>query len=208
MLPDVNTEVYGAHRRPYPVIFIMLQKLTRDDWIKAGLKALARDGFTALKADTIAQQLAVSRGSFYWHFADVAAFEKAVMRRWRDVAADAVIRELERLNPASERLYHLSRLAFGADSALEISMRAWAASDTRARAVVRSVDKRRLAYLEAILRDGGVADDAVPPRALIIYWTYLGFVLSAQPVTGTARERLIDQLSAFGAGKAQLSPSS
>jgi len=181
----------------------MLQKLTSDAWIAAGLRALARDGFTALKADQIAKRLAVSRGSFYWHFADVAAFEAAVMKRWRDVAADAIIRDLESVEPASERLPHLLRLAFAADPALEIAMRAWAASDARARAMVRSVDKRRLAYLERLLRDAGVAAAHAPPRAQILYWTYLGFVLSAKPLTGAARERLIDQLAELGRGEAR-----
>ncbi len=176
----------------------MLGKLSRDDWIKAGLKALARDGFTALKADRMAKRLAVSRGSFYWHFVDVAAFQKAVMERWRDVAAEAVIRDLENLKPASERLRYLSRLAFGADPALEIAMRAWAASDSATRAIVHSVDKRRIAYLERILRDGGVGAYRVQARALIIYWTYLGFALSAKPVRGVARERLAEQLAELG----------
>lgn len=143
----------------------MLQKLSPEHWISAGLKALARNGFTALKADQIAKTLAVSRGSFYWHFADVAAFEKAVMQRWRDVTAEAIIRDLESVEPAGERLGRLLRLAFDTDTALEIAMRAWAASDTRARALVRSVDKRRLAYIERLLQDGGVAADQVRPRA-------------------------------------------
>jgi AcrR family transcriptional regulator len=181
----------------------MLQRLTPEDWIAAGLRALARDGFTALKADQIAKRLTVSRGSFYWHFADVAAFEVAVMRRWRDVAVEAIIRDLESVKPASERLPYLLRLAFAADPALEIAMRAWASSDARARAMVRSVDKRRLAYLERMLRDGGIAADHVQPRAQILYWTYLGFVLSAKPVTGAARDRLIDQLAQLGRGEAK-----
>jgi len=180
----------------------MLQKLTPDDWIAAGLRALARDGFTALKADQIAKRLAVSRGSFYWHFADVAAFEKAVMRRWRDVAAEAIIRDLESVQPAGERLPYLLRLAFAADPALELAMRAWASSDARARAVVRTVDKRRLAYLARMLRDAGVAAAQVQPRAQILYWTYLGFVLSAKPVAGAARARLIGELAALGRSKA------
>jgi len=179
----------------------MLQKLSPDDWIDAGLNALARDGFTALKADVIARKLSVSRGSFYWHFADVAAFENAVMERWRDVMAEAVIRELEGLTPASARLSHLSRLAFGASPALEIAMRTWAASDARARAVVRTVDKRRLTYIGRMLRDGGVASDQVQPRAQIIYWTYLGFVLSGQPVPEVERNRLIEQLTRLGLGE-------
>ncbi len=179
----------------------MLQKLSPDDWIDAGLNALAHDGFTALKADQIAKRLAVSRGSFYWHFADVAAFERAVMRRWRDVAAEAIIRDLESLKPASERLPYLLRLAFEADTALEIAMRAWASSDARPRAVVRSVDQRRLAYLERMLRDGGVAAAQVQPRAQILYWTYLGFALSAKPIAGKARDRLIDELARLGRGE-------
>ncbi len=202
----VNTEVYGAAIAPPPWFFAMLQKLKPDDWIAAGLKALAREGFTALKADLIAKRLAVSRGSFYWHFADVAAFEAAVMRRWRDVAADAIIRDLENLKPASERIPYLLRLAFGADPALEIAMRAWASSDHRARAMVRSVDKRRLAYLERMLRDAGVAAAHVQPRAQILYWTYLGFVQSAKPVASAARDRLIDQLAQLGRGVSSASP--
>jgi len=176
----------------------MLQKLSPDDWIRAGLEALAQEGFTALKADQIARKLAVSRGSFYWHFADVAAFERAVMQRWREVAAEAIIRDLESLKSASARLPRLLHLAFAADTALEIAMRAWAASDRRARAVVRAVDKRRLAYLARMLREAGIAADQIEPRAQILYWTYLGFVLSAKPVTGAARDRLIEQLTRLG----------
>ena len=199
-LPPVNTEVYGGTIALTSGL-TMLQKLSPDDWIDAGLKALAHDGFTALKADVIARQLSVSRGSFYWHFADVAAFETAVMQRWRDVMAEAVIRELEEIKPASARLSHLSRIAFGASPALEIAMRAWAASDPRARAVVRAVDKRRLAYIRRMLRDSAVAADQVEPRAQIIYWTYLGFVLSGEPVADIARNRLIEQLAQLGRGE-------
>ncbi len=180
----------------------MLRKLSRDDWIDAGLRALARNGFTALKADLIAKTLAVSRGSFYWHFADVAAFETAVMRRWRDVMAEAIIRDLDRVDP-SQRLRHLLRLALDADPRLEIAMRAWASSDSRAHALIRSVDRRRLAYIERMLRDGGVTASDVRPRAQILYWTYLGFVLSAKPVSSRTRDRLIDQLAELGRGEAR-----
>ena len=178
----------------------MSQKLTPDDWIDAGLAALAREGFTALKADLIAKNLKVSRGSFYWHFADIAAFERAVMQRWRDVMAEAIIRDLDTIAPASARLSRLLHLAFAADPALEIAMRAWAASDARARALVRSVDNRRLTYLERMLRGAAGRADSAKPRAQILYWTYLGFVLSAKPVAGKARDRLIEELLSLGTG--------
>jgi AcrR family transcriptional regulator len=143
----------------------------------------------------------VSRGSFYWHFADIAAFENAVMQRWRDVMAEAIIRELERLHPSSARLPRLLRQAFEADGALEIAMRGWAASDPRARAVVSAVDDRRLGYLKRMLRDSGIKAAHIAPRAQILYWSYLGFVLSAKPVSGKERGRLIDELAALGRTK-------
>ena len=52
----------------------MTEQLSAGDWISQGLKALAESGFTALKADPLAKAMGVSRGSFYWHFADLAAF--------------------------------------------------------------------------------------------------------------------------------------
>ncbi|RTL63482.1 MAG: TetR/AcrR family transcriptional regulator, partial [Hyphomicrobiales bacterium] len=61
-------------------------RLARADWVKAGLKALAREGASALKADRLARELGVSRGSFYWHFADVDAFHRAVLEGWKTVA--------------------------------------------------------------------------------------------------------------------------
>ena len=128
------------------------------------------------------------------------------MQRWRDVMAEAVIRELENLRPPSARLSHLFRLAFGASPALEIAMRAWASSDPRARTVVRAVDKRRLAYIGRMLRDGGVAAEHAEPRAQIIYWTYLGFVLSGKPATRTGRDRLIEELAQLGQGEAAGEP--
>ena len=55
----------------------MTDQLSADDWISQGLKALAKSGFIALKADPLARAMGVSRGSFYWHFADLGAFHAA-----------------------------------------------------------------------------------------------------------------------------------
>ena len=66
----------------------MSDQLSAKDWVDEGLKALASRGFTALKAEPLAKALRVSRGSFYWHFADIAAFHAAILARWHEVAAE------------------------------------------------------------------------------------------------------------------------
>ena len=71
------------------------KRLGPAEWVNAGLKALAKSGFSVLKADTLANRLGISRGSFYWHFADVSAFHTAILRRWRKIALENVIDEIE-----------------------------------------------------------------------------------------------------------------
>ncbi|MGA9328189.1 MAG: TetR/AcrR family transcriptional regulator, partial [Bradyrhizobium sp.] len=41
-----------------------------------------------------------------------------------------------------------------------------------------AIDKRRVTYVEGLLRAAGVADDDARTRAQILYWAYLGFALS------------------------------
>src|SRR5271154_311041 len=116
------------------------------EWVNAGLKALAKSGFSALKADTLANTLGISRGSFYWHFADVPAFHAAILRRWREIALENIIEAIEK-NP-DDRLEALLYRAFSsAGSGTERAVRAWATADRQARAAVEAVDVERLRYL-------------------------------------------------------------
>jgi AcrR family transcriptional regulator len=176
----------------------MSDRLAAGDWVKAGLKALAADGVGSLKADLLAKSLGISRGSFYWHFTDIGAFHAAVLARWREITAEAVIADLDRVVPRGDRLRSLLRRAFTADAALEIAVRAWAVTDAQARAAVAAVDRRRLAYLEDILAAAGVGSAAAFARARILYWAYLGFALSRPKLARQQLETLLTELAALG----------
>jgi len=158
------------------------RRLGPDEWIRCGLRTLAANGWPALRADTLAKELGVSRGSFYWHFTDVAAFHRAVLDGWREIALRNVIAAIEPLGP--DRPEALVRRAFGTRPQLEIAVRAWATVDDAARVVVRAVDTERVAYMRTMLIEEGIEPDIAGTRASIMNWTYLGFVLSsakAQP---------------------------
>ena len=111
----------------------MTDQLSATDWLDQGLKTLARSGFTALKAEPLAKAMGVSRGSFYWHFADVGAFHAAILRHWREVAAEQIIADLEAASDSDVALPLLLRRAFGARLALEKAVRTWATFDPAAR---------------------------------------------------------------------------
>ncbi|QIG96257.1 MULTISPECIES: TetR/AcrR family transcriptional regulator [unclassified Bradyrhizobium] len=172
----------------------MTEQLSAKDWLDQGLKTLARTGFTALKAEPLAKVMGVSRGSFYWHFADIAAYRSAILNHWREVAAEQVIAELETIPKGDEALALLLRRAFSARLALERAVRSWATVDGEARAAVLEVDQRRIGYIETLLRQAGFPDDVARGRAQIFYWAFIGYALSEQALPKARQQAAIDEL--------------
>ena len=172
----------------------MADQLSAKDWLDQGLRALAESGFTALKAEPLAKALGVSRGSFYWHFADVGAFHDALLKRWHDVAAERIIADVEASAEGQTPLEQLLRRVFGGRLTLERAVRSWATVDPAARHAVQAVDRRRLDYVEHLLRQTGLPADLACTRAQILYWAFLGFALSEQSIPRERRHLILDEL--------------
>ena len=57
-------------------------RLKREDRLDAAFQAIVKGGFAEARVLTLAENLGVKRGSFYWHFADHAAMLDALVERW------------------------------------------------------------------------------------------------------------------------------
>jgi AcrR family transcriptional regulator len=189
-LVPVNTVVYGQ----VVTGIRMADQLSAKDWLDQGLRALARSGFTALKAEPLAKAMGVSRGSFYWHFADIAAYHAAILKHWREIAAEQIIANLETHKNDDNPLELLLRQAFGGKLVLEKAVRTWATLDPVARSAVHAIDRRRLGYVEKLLSASGLSDDVARARAQIIYWAFLGFALSDKPLPPARQAEVLDEL--------------
>ena len=185
----VNTAVYGVF-----VETDMNDQLSANDWVDEGLKALASRGFNALKAEPLAKELRVSRGSFYWHFTDIAAFHAAILARWHEVAAEQIIANVEAVSKDEDPLAVLLRRVFGERLTLERAVRTWASVDAAARTAVQAIDRRRLTYVESLLTQSGLPADVARARAQILYWAFLGFALSDQPLPKARQQDVLDEL--------------
>jgi AcrR family transcriptional regulator len=172
----------------------MTDQLSAKDWLDQGLKALAARGFTALKAEPLAKAMGVSRGSFYWHFTDVDAFHAAILRHWREVAAERIIANVEAASSNEKPVALLLRQAFGGGLALEKAVRAWAAHDPAAQNAVQAIDRRRLGYVENLLKASGFSPGTARARAQILYWAFVGFALSDQPLPRARQAAVLDEL--------------
>jgi AcrR family transcriptional regulator len=173
----------------------MTDQLSAQDWLDQGLKTLATQGFAALKAEPLAKAMGVSRGSFYWHFADIGAFHAAILKAWREVAAEAIIANVEAASAGADPVTVLLQRVYSEKLALERAVRSWATFDAAAKAAVQAIDRRRLDYVEGLIRAKGVAADLAQTRAQILYWAFLGYALSDKPLSKAQREVVIAELA-------------
>jgi AcrR family transcriptional regulator len=172
----------------------MTDQLSAKDWLDQGLRTLAESGFTALKAEPLAKAMGVSRGSFYWHFSDIGAFHAAILKHWREVAAEQIIADLEAASDHDNPLPLLLRRVFGEKLALEKAVRTWATLDPAARKAVQAIDRRRLGYVAGLLRASGLSAGIARARAQILYWAFLGFALSDRPLPRAKQAAVLDEL--------------
>jgi AcrR family transcriptional regulator len=158
-------------------------RLTVDDWLQAGYALLSEDGLSALKLDRLTAQLDVTKGSFYWHFADMAVYRAALIDSWAQLR-DEDRREVERMGeiPPRERLLQMMVLLVGSRLwKLELAMREWARSDKTVAAAVRSADRRLLNTVTQAFRDYGFDDEEADLRATIAFATGIGMLHLAGP---------------------------
>src|SRR5258708_36802456 len=152
------------------------------DWLDRGLRPRAADGLAALKAEPLAKAMGVSRGSFYWHFADIGAFHAAILKHWREVAAEQIIANVEAAAKHENPLRVLLRQAFSGKLALEKAGGSWATFDAAAPAAVQAIDRRRLEYVQRLPRAAGLPHETAQARAQILYWALLGSALADKPL--------------------------
>jgi len=116
------------------------RRLTTDDWIEAGFAVLADSGPNALRIAPLCERLNVTKGSFYWHFADMPAYCSALIEAWGSLH-DWNRRPFENMPDVDprERLIVMMRTLLAPQHwALERAMRVWALTDDAVLASVES----------------------------------------------------------------------
>lgn len=154
----------------------MAPRLSRDDWVAAGLLRLRNAGPSAMTVDALCAALGRTKGSFYHHFPDADAFADAVLAAWEAQATDAVLAALPPGIPPVESLRRLDDAALAIDHTLERAVRLWAATDARTAPVIARVDRRRLDALAQLYAAGTATEGEARRLAAIDYAAFLGFL--------------------------------
>ncbi|HWV42489.1 TetR/AcrR family transcriptional regulator [Pseudorhodoplanes sp.] len=142
-------------------------------WIGAALDALATDGIEAVRIEPLAKVLHVTKGSFYWHFADRRALIDAMLSDWAS-GRIAAIREQAPSDSdpalALRRLVELyTRRGNARGLAIELAIRALARNDAAAARAVQAVDAERLRLVTALFERLGWPERDASARAMMVY---------------------------------------
>lgn len=162
---NVNTLWYGTG---------MDEKKNRLDWLNAGLLALANQGLEGLRVMQIAKQMGVTKGSFYWHFQDLAEYQAAVLDEWERCHTQQAIACVEAFGgDDATKLRNVFMGSAGDNFMLARAVRSWSLTNPKAREVQTRVDQWRIDYLEQLLHGIGwsTADAMVLAR-----WSYCAFI--------------------------------
>ncbi len=171
-----------------------------DEWLQTGFEILAEDGFTSLKIDTLSARLGMTKGSFYWHFTDMAAYKAALVSAWAQWRDDdhRHFGELAAL-PARERLIKMTAfLVSPRQWMLERAMREWARTDRAAARSVRAADRRARAAVRQAFIDSGLSEDISEQRSQWLFAIGIGALhlsSSKSPqIPPAQRQELVDFL--------------
>lgn len=156
-------------------------RLQPESWVIAGFRALVRGGPQAVGVEALARELQATKGSFYWHFADLAALKLAMLQTWEQLATTDITASVKSSGlSARDQLFLLVEKVsitpseeFGGN-AIEPALREWGRAEPLARAALERVDRQRLADLREFLRAAGLAPMAISQAAVVIYAAVIG----------------------------------
>ncbi|MEC9443291.1 MAG: TetR/AcrR family transcriptional regulator [Myxococcota bacterium] len=153
-----------------------MKDTSEEKWIIAGLQALSSEGIGAVKVEALARQLGLTKGSFYHHFKNRGALLERMLAFWKEHGTEALIQKAEQTKGAAERFDALLHAIFTPTpmDGTEAAVRAWAATDDMAAAVVASVDERRIAYVRDLFAETGMDSHTAAARSEVLYRVVIG----------------------------------
>lgn len=154
-------------------------KVSRQDWIAAATRALVRDGVSRVKILTLAEELGVSRSSFYWYFENRDELLARLLDYWSEKNTDPIVRHAESPTATITEAVLMVYRCWGDDQlfdpGLEFAVRDWARRDEAVRERLDDADDRRLVALAAMFARHGFEEAEAMVRARVMYHSQLGY---------------------------------
>jgi AcrR family transcriptional regulator len=168
----------------------------RNRWIEEGLRALAAGGPEAVRIESLAQALGVSKGGFYWHFSDRQALLEEMLDAWERTWVDEVIETVEAeggdARARLRRLFALAATAGGELLKVELAIRNWARREEAVAERLRQVDNKRMDYMRSLFGAICKDEDDVEARCLLAFSLFIGGPFISADLGGRSRAEVLE----------------
>jgi AcrR family transcriptional regulator len=175
-----------------------LTRTPRAKWIEEGLRALGVGGPEAVRVETLAQALGVTKGGFYWHFDGRKALLEEMLDAWERVVVDDAVEIIEAGGgDAKAKLRRLFALASSPEALglrmIDLAVRDWGRRDKAVAKRLRRVDNRRVEYLRSLFGAFCRDPDEVEVRCLLFSSLFIGNRLLAADHGARSRAEVTEQ---------------
>jgi AcrR family transcriptional regulator len=157
--------------------------LSREDWVGAALKVLAKGGVAGVKVDRLAKTLKVTRGSFYFHFKDRKDLLAALLDEWRRRNCGPFQALDGRDDLQGTALFRAFRNVWVDEDpfspALDMAVRDWGRSAKEVAQAVQGADAFRMGLLRRAFDQMGYAGDEALIRTRVSYFHQIGYYAMA-----------------------------
>jgi AcrR family transcriptional regulator len=174
-----------------------LTRTPRTSWIEEGLRALGVGGPEAVRIETLAQALGVTKGGFYGHFDGRGALLEEMLDAWERVMIDEVIEHLEgEGGDARAKLRQLFALASSREARglmkIDLAIRDWARRDKAVAKRLRRVDNRRMEYMRSLFGAFCRDEDEIEVRCTVAFSLFVGSPFMAADHGPRSRAEVLD----------------
>ena len=161
------------------------RRVSKAQWLETGLEALEKGGVQAVRVESLAKDLAISKSGFYWHFRDRQHLLDEMRGYWQNEFTNVAVYS-PMIHDASplERVKILISMIRGHNlTRYDLAFLAWAEHDDDVRKTVQAVMQIRLDTLRAAFSDLGYtgADLEVRAQTFVAHQSFRSFLFSQQP---------------------------
>ena len=153
-------------------------QLQRFDWLSKALDIFVAEGIDAVRITRLAEDLGVTRGSFYWHFQNREDLISSLVSYWKDKNTVAITESMAAASSLADGIFRFFETCIDDslfDPRLDLALREWARRSESIHALVESEDQARIdALCDFYQRFDYAMPDALI-RARVLYYSQIGF---------------------------------
>lgn len=175
---------------------------SRETWLSTAHDALVEAGVDAVRIQTLAKKLNLSRTSFYWFFEDREALLAALLESWKAKNTDGIRRRCEAYaETVAEAMLNvfdcwLDPSLF--DPQFEFAVRSWGIQSPEVAAAIEAADGERIGVLAALFRRFGYGARPSEVRARTVYLVQIGYIsMNTREEISVRMDRIPDYVEIF-----------